>query len=50
MSMLDWNAYRQQLTVKVGEIARLSPDTVKDTSLSAAPVRRQAGSMPRPGS
>ena len=29
MSMLDWNAYRQQLTVKVGEIARLSPDTVK---------------------
>ena len=29
MSMLDWNAYRQQLTLKVGEIARLSPDTVK---------------------
>jgi AhpD family alkylhydroperoxidase len=37
MSMLDWNAYRQQLTVKVGEIARLSPDTVKGyQALSAA--------------
>lgn len=29
MAMLDWNSYRQQLTVRIGEIARLSPDTVK---------------------
>ena len=37
MSMLDWNAYRQQLTLKVGEIAKLSPDTVKGyQTLSAA--------------
>jgi AhpD family alkylhydroperoxidase len=29
MPMLDWNTYRQQLTVRIGEIARLSPDTIK---------------------
>jgi AhpD family alkylhydroperoxidase len=29
MPMLDWNSYRQQLTVRIGEIAKLSPDTVK---------------------
>jgi hypothetical protein len=29
MSMLGWNTYRQQLTMKVGEIAKLSPDTIK---------------------
>jgi hypothetical protein len=27
--MLDWNTYRQQVIAGVGEIARLSPDTVK---------------------
>ncbi len=27
--MLDWNTYRQQVLAGVGEIARLSPDTVK---------------------
>jgi len=31
MSMLDWNTYRQQLTVRIGEIAKLSPDTIKAT-------------------
>jgi AhpD family alkylhydroperoxidase len=37
MSMLDWNGYRQQLTVRVGEIAKLSPETVKGyMALSAA--------------
>ena len=37
MSMLDWNTYRQQLTIKVGEIAKLSPDTIKGyQALSAA--------------
>lgn len=29
MSMLDWNAYRGQVVAGVGEIAKLSPDTVK---------------------
>jgi hypothetical protein len=29
MAMLDWNDYRQQLTVRIGEIAKLSPDTIK---------------------
>src|SRR5260221_12666822 len=29
MSMLDWNTYRQQLMLRIGEIAKLSPDTVK---------------------
>jgi AhpD family alkylhydroperoxidase len=29
MSMLDWNAYRAQVVAGVGEIAKLSPDTVK---------------------
>ncbi len=27
--MLDWNGYRQQVTAGVGEIARISPDTVR---------------------
>jgi AhpD family alkylhydroperoxidase len=29
MSMLDWNLYRKQVGAGVGEIAKLSPDTVK---------------------
>jgi AhpD family alkylhydroperoxidase len=29
MAMLDWNTYRKQLTVRIGEIAKLSPDTIK---------------------
>jgi len=37
MSMLDWNGYRQQLAVRIGEIAKLSPDTIKGyQTLSAA--------------
>ena len=37
MAMLEWNSYRQQLTVRIGEIARLSPDTIKGyQALSAA--------------
>lgn len=27
--MLDWNEYRQQISATVGEIAKLSPDTVR---------------------
>jgi AhpD family alkylhydroperoxidase len=29
MSMHDWNTYRQQLFARIGEIGKLSPDTVK---------------------
>lgn len=29
MSMLDWNDYRSQILTRVGEIGKLSPDTVK---------------------
>jgi hypothetical protein len=37
MAMLDWNAYRQHLTVRIGQIAKLSPDTIKGyRSLTAA--------------
>jgi AhpD family alkylhydroperoxidase len=40
MAMLDWNSYRQQLSVRIGEIARLSPDTIKGyQALSAAGTR-----------
>jgi AhpD family alkylhydroperoxidase len=27
--MMDWNAYRQQVVAGVGDIAKLSPDTVR---------------------
>lgn len=29
MSMLDWNLYRDQIIAGVGNLARLSPDTVR---------------------
>jgi AhpD family alkylhydroperoxidase len=29
MSMLDWNNYRRQVVAGVGEIGKLTPDTVK---------------------
>ena len=29
MAMLDWNEYRKQILARVGEIGKLSPDTVK---------------------
>ena len=29
MSMLDWNTYRQQILAGVGDIGKISPDTVK---------------------
>jgi AhpD family alkylhydroperoxidase len=37
MTMLNWNTYRQELTIRIGEIAKLSPDTIKGyQTLSAA--------------
>jgi len=29
MSMLDWNMYREQIVARVGDLAKLSPDTVR---------------------
>ena len=29
MSMLDWNLYREQIVAGVGDLAKLSPDTVR---------------------
>ena len=29
MTMLNWNDYRNQILARVGEIGKLSPDTVK---------------------
>jgi hypothetical protein len=29
MAMLDWNDYRSEILARVGEIGKLSPDTVK---------------------
>jgi hypothetical protein len=29
MVMLEWNSFRQKIKVRIGEIARLSPDTIK---------------------
>ena len=29
MAMLDWNEYRNQILARVGEIGKLTPDTVK---------------------
>src|ERR1700724_961702 len=37
MAMLEWNTYRQQITARIGEIAKLSPDTIRGyQALSAA--------------
>lgn len=37
MSMLDWNMYREQIVARVGDFAKLSPDTVRGYgTLSAA--------------
>ena len=40
MSMLDWNTYRQQLTVRIGEITKISPDTVKGYQILSAAARK----------
>jgi AhpD family alkylhydroperoxidase len=37
MSMLDWNTYRQQLAARIGELGKISPDTIRGyQTLSAA--------------
>ena len=39
MSTLNWNTYRQQLTVRIGEIAEFSPDTIKGYRALTAAAR-----------
>ena len=36
MAMLDWNNYRRQVVAGVGEIGKLSPDTVKGYATMSA--------------
>jgi AhpD family alkylhydroperoxidase len=40
MSMLDWNTYRRLLLLRMGEIAKLSPDTVKGYQAMSAAGQR----------
>ena len=42
MAMLNWNDYRSEILARVGEIGKLSPDTVRA-------IRRSAAPEPRPG-
>ncbi len=46
--MLDWNAYRKELKGRIGEIGKLSPDTVKATRPWPMPAPRPTIWMPRP--
>jgi AhpD family alkylhydroperoxidase len=36
IAMLEWNNYRQQLTVRIGEIAKLSPETIRGYRMLSA--------------
>ena len=36
MHMHDWNAYRQQISAGVGELGKLSPDTVRGYVIAEA--------------
>ena len=40
MAMLEWNTYRQQLTTRIGEIAKLSPDTINGYQALTAAGRK----------
>lgn len=46
--MLDWNAYRKELKGRIGEIGKLSPDTVKGYATLANAAPRPTIWMPRP--
>lgn len=40
--MFDWNTYREELKGRIGEIAKLSPDTVRGyATLSGAGAKRE---------
>ncbi|ASJ24593.1 hypothetical protein [Laribacter hongkongensis] len=38
--MIDWKNYRQELTGRIGEIGRLSPDTVRGYQTLAGGLSR----------
>jgi hypothetical protein len=46
--MLDWNAYRAQLTQRIGELGRLSPDTVRGYRGLSRPVTKPVCSAAKP--
>jgi hypothetical protein len=48
MAMLNWNDYRNQILGRVGEIGKLSPDTVRAIWRSAVPARSLDILTPRP--
>jgi hypothetical protein len=50
MDMLDWNDYRNQIVSRVGEVGKLSPDTVRATWRLAVPGPRQGTLMARSAS
>jgi hypothetical protein len=45
--MVDWNEYQQQLMATIGEIATLSPDTVKGYQALSGAGQKPGISTPR---
>ena len=50
MAMLDWNEYRNQILARIGEIGKLSPDTIKGYMTLGGPAQRPDILTPRPAS
>ena len=40
MAMLDWNEYRNQILARIGEIGKLSPDTIRGYAALGGPAQR----------
>jgi len=47
--MLDWDDYQKELLTKIGEIGKLSPDTLHGYQRSAMLARRRESWMRRRG-
>ena len=45
--MMDWNGYRQRLKSTIGQLAGLSPDTLRGYQACRARDRRPTTSMPK---
>ena len=50
MAMLNWNDYRNQILARVGEIGKLSPDTVKGYAALSGAGANTGHVAPRPAS
>jgi len=50
MVMLNWNDYRNQILARVGEIGKLSPDTVKGYAALSGAGANTGHVAPRPAS